>query len=75
MYDVDPPSPILRLDAPRAATQPTLKTDAQHLARRTALQPATEPHTLISRMDGSVLRLRALSKADADLSGALDAEL
>lgn len=34
MYDPDPPSPILRLDAPRKATQPTAQSDRQHLARR-----------------------------------------
>jgi hypothetical protein len=36
MYDIDPPSPILRLSAPRKAEQPTLKADAQHIARRQA---------------------------------------
>jgi hypothetical protein len=36
MYDIDPPSPILRLSAPRNATQPTLQSDQQHIARRQA---------------------------------------
>lgn len=33
MYDIDPPSPVLRLSAPRKATQPTALTDRQHMAR------------------------------------------
>ncbi|MGE8129024.1 hypothetical protein ACQKQD_18785 [Methylobacterium sp. NPDC080182] len=34
MYDIDPPSPVLRLNDPRRATQPTLNADRQHLAQR-----------------------------------------
>lgn len=34
MYDIDPPSPTLRLTGPKAATQPTLNANGQHLAQR-----------------------------------------
>lgn len=46
MYDIDPPSPVLHLSSPQAGTQPTLKTNAQHLAQRD--QSNTKPRERIA---------------------------
>jgi hypothetical protein len=46
MYDIDPPSPVLRLTGPQAGTQPTLRTNAQHLAQRD--QSNTKPRERIA---------------------------
>jgi hypothetical protein len=46
MRDPFPGSPILRLTGPQAGTQPTLKTNAQHLAQRD--QSNTKPRERIA---------------------------
>lgn len=80
MFDIDPPGPILRLDAPRKANQPTAQSDRQHLARMRQADPIAVRHgtgadVLVFRANGAVERLKALRVADGDLAYALDATL
>lgn len=76
-------------DGPRKATQPTALTDRQHMARiaqadgfsarenvdYVLANPGIPTPEALAYARAAVLRLRALSEADADLSGALDAAL
>jgi len=64
MYDIDPPSPILHLSAPRKATQPTALTDRQHLARLAQPDPIANRHNV-----GAVIhQLKILAEADGSLA-------
>jgi hypothetical protein len=64
MYDIDPPSPILLLSAPRKATQPTALTDRQHLARLAQSDPIANRHNV-----GAVIhQLKILAEADDSLA-------
>lgn len=79
MYDIDPPSPILRLDAPRKATQPTLKSDAQHLARVEQGRTASGGGYVTIRLSSSaemnrrlISYLDDLSRADGFLAQRID---
>jgi hypothetical protein len=64
MYDIDPPSPILHLSAPRKATQPTALTDRQHLARLAQSDPIANRHNV-----GAVIhQLKILAEADGSLA-------
>jgi hypothetical protein len=69
MYDIDPPSPVLRLDAPRKATQPTALTDRQHLARLAQSDPIAVRHSA----GAAIIRLNTLARADGFLAQRLDA--
>lgn len=64
MYNIDPPSPLLRFDAPRKATQPTALTDRQHLARLAQADPIALRHSVGATIDN----LRALAEADRSLA-------
>lgn len=77
MYDIDPPSPILHLSAPRKASQPTRLTDRQHLARIVQADPIAVRHSVgadvvIFRACGAVERVRSLRVADGDLALQID---
>ena len=66
-------SPVLRLIAPQAGTQPTLKTNAQHLAQHTQ---STKPRAHIAegieahwaRLHTARTGLRSLVEADSHLA-------
>jgi hypothetical protein len=45
MYDIDPPSPVLRLTSPQAGKQPTLASNGQALAQHTQ---STKPRAHIA---------------------------
>lgn len=69
MQDPFPPSPILRLDAPRKATQPTAPTDRQHLARLAQADPIAVRHSV----GAAIIRLNTLARADGALARQIDA--
>lgn len=64
MQDPFPPSPILRLGAPRRASQPTALTDRQHLARLAQADPIAVRHSV----GAAIVRLNALARADGALA-------
>lgn len=84
MFDIDPPSPVLRLDVPRKGTQPTALTDRQHMARIAQEGPWFPRHSIVCItgvarksagyvFKGSIEQLREVSDADRCLAQRIDA--
>lgn len=69
MYDIDPPSRVLHLDAPRKASQPTALTDRQHLARLAQADPIGVRHSV----GAAIVRPNTLARADGALARQIDA--
>lgn len=69
MYDIDPPARVLRLDAPRKASQPTALSDRQHLAQLAQADSIAVRHSV----GAAILRLNTLARADGSLARQFDA--
>lgn len=78
MRDPFPPSPVLHLSPPQAGTQPTLASNAQHLAQYTQ---STKPRVQIAegiaahwaRLHTARTGLRSLAEADGGLAREISA--
>lgn len=69
MFDTDAPTRILRLDAPRKASQPTTSSDRQHMARIAQSDPIAVRHSV----GAAIVHLNKLALADGWLARHIDA--